>query len=397
MNQHKKLSEHRAISGEIITAIRKVVCMYSTNLHEPVFEGNEWHYLKDCLDSGFVSSAGQYVEKFEQKIAEFTGSKYAIALVNGTSALHLAMIVGGVKSGDEVIMPSLTFVATANAVSYTGAIPHFVDVNQLDLGIDAVKLRQYLNEITVIKNGNCLNRKTGRIIRALLPMHVFGHPCNILELLAIADEFHLTVIEDAAESLGSFYNEKHTGTFGKIGIISFNGNKTITTGGGGVILTDDREIAYQAKYLSTTAKQPHAFSYMHTDIGFNYRMPNLNAALGCAQMEQMPSLLKWKRELFEAYANAFANVEGLSIIEEPKYCESNYWLQTLLLDEDHVGQRDLLLSEFNNAGYGSRPVWKLISHLKPYLTCPRMELPIAESLSKRLLNIPSSITFSEAR
>ena len=394
MNQHKKLSEHRAISGEIITAIRKVVGMYSTNLHEPVFEGNEWHYLKDCLDSGFVSSAGQYVEKFEQKIAEFTGSKYAIALVNGTSALHLAMIVGGVKSGDEVIMPSLTFVATANAVSYTGAIPHFVDVNQLDLGIDAVKLRQYLNEITVIKNGNCLNRKTGRIIRALLPMHVFGHPCNILELLAIADEFHLTVIEDAAESLGSFYNEKHTGTFGKIGIISFNGNKTITTGGGGVILTDDREIAYQAKYLSTTAKQPHAFSYMHTDIGFNYRMPNLNAALGCAQLEKLPYFLNSKRRLFNLYFDAFFKVENVLLFQEPIHCRSNYWLQTLLLDEELVPYHEDIIISCINSGINVRPVWTPLHLLPIFADSPAASLPVTINLAKRLINIPSSAGIS---
>jgi perosamine synthetase len=394
MNQHKKLSEHRAISGEIITAIRKVVGMYSTNLHEPVFEGNEWHYLKDCLDSGFVSSAGQYVEKFEQKIAEFTGSKYAIALVNGTSALHLAMIVGGVKSGDEVIMPSLTFVATANAVSYTGAIPHFVDVNQLDLGIDAVKLRQYLNEITVIKNGNCLNRKTGRIIRALLPMHVFGHPCNILELLAIADEFHLTVIEDAAESLGSFYNEKHTGTFGKIGIISFNGNKTITTGGGGVILTDDREIAYQAKYLSTTAKQPHAFSYMHTDIGFNYRMPNLNAALGCAQLEKLPYFLNSKRRLFNLYFDAFFKVENVLLFQEPIHCRSNYWLQTLLLDEELVPYHEDIIISCIKSGINVRPVWTPLHLLPIFADSPAASLPVTINLAKRLINIPSSAGIS---
>ena len=394
MNQHKKLSEHRAISGEIITAIRKVVGMYSTNLHEPVFEGNEWHYLKDCLDSGFVSSVGQYVEKFEQKIADFTGSKYAIALVNGTSALHLAMIVGGVKSGDEVIMPSLTFVATANAVSYTGAIPHFVDVNQLDLGIDAVKLRQYLNEITVIKNGNCLNRKTGRIIRALLPMHVFGHPCNILELLAIADEFHLTVIEDAAESLGSFYNEKHTGTFGKIGIISFNGNKTITTGGGGVILTDDREIAYQAKYLSTTAKQPHAFSYMHTDIGFNYRMPNLNAALGCAQLEKLPYFLNSKRRLFNLYFDAFFKVENVLLFQEPIHCRSNYWLQTLLLDEELVPYHEDIIISCIKSGINVRPVWTPLHLLPIFADSPAASLPVTINLAKRLINIPSSAGIS---
>lgn len=380
-----------------LTAIREALGNGPVPLHSPIFSGSEWSLVKECLDSTYVSSIGQFVDRFEADLAGYTGARHAIAVVNGTAALHISLLLAGVQENDEVLVPALTFIATANAVSYCNAVPHFVDSDEATLGISSQALRAYLERITKQQKGCCVNKATGRVIRALVPMHTFGHPSQLDELLQIADDFQLTLIEDAAESLGSFYRGRHTGTFGRLGVLSFNGNKIITTGGGGAILTNDIALAHRAKHITTTAKKSHIWHYDHDEIGYNYRMPNLNAALGCAQMEQMPSLLKRKRELFEAYANAFANVEGLSIIEEPEYCESNYWLQTLLLDEDHVAQRDLLLSEFNNAGYGSRPAWKLISHLKPYLTCPSMKLPIAESLSKRLLNIPSSITFSEAR
>jgi len=286
-------------------------------------------------------------------------------------------------------MPSLTFVGTANAAAYIGAVPHFVDVNPENFGVDAVKLRQYLNEITVIKDGICLNRKTGRIIRALVPIHVFGHPCDIIDLLAVAHEFHLTLIEDAAESLGSFYNQKHTGTFGKIGIISFNGNKTITTGGGGIILTDDREIAHRAKHLSTTAKKPHAFSYFHTDIGFNYRMPNLNAALGCAQLEKLPKFLSSKRKLFNSYAKTFAGIEQVTLFREPNYCDSNYWLQTLVLDKELMEFHEDIIISCINAGINVRPVWTPLHLLPIFTNSPSSKLAITESLAKRLINIPS--------
>jgi len=380
-----------------LTALREVVGSGPSPLHAPIFSGNEWLFVKQCLDSTYVSSVGQFVDRFEADLVRYTGARHAIAMVNGTAALHISLLIAGVQDDDEVLVPALTFVATANAVSYCNAIPHFIDSDEATLGISSRALRSYLESKTKREKGYCVNKSTGRIIRALLPMHTFGHPSQLDELLQIADEFQLTLIEDAAESLGSFYRGRHTGTFGRLGVLSFNGNKIITTGGGGAILTNDTALAHRAKHLTTTAKKPHIWNYDHDEIGYNYRMPNLNAALGCAQIEQMPSLLKWKRELFGAYSNAFANVEGLSVVEEPEYCESNYWLQTLLLDENHVSQRDLLLSEFNNAGYGSRPAWKLLSHLKPYLTCPSMELPVAESLSKRLLNIPSGVTFGETR
>ncbi len=390
MNSLFKLAKKQVVSDQIINAIRKVIGKNSAHLHEPQFEGNEWHYLKECLDSGFVSTVGQYVERFEQEVAEYTDSKHAIALVNGTSALHLAMIIAGVKLGDEVLMPSLTFVATANAASYIGAVPHFVDVNQEDFGVDASRLRQYLNKITIVKNGSCLNRKTGRVIRALVPMHVFGHPCNIIDLLAVADEFHLTLIEDAAEALGSLYNQKHTGTFGKIGIISFNGNKTITTGGGGIILTDDAEIAHHAKHLSTTAKRPHPFSYTHTDIGFNYRLPNLNAALGCAQLEKLPKFLNSKRRLFNLYKDAFSEVRNVTLFREPNKCRSNYWLQTLLLDEEIMSYHNDIIMCCIDAGINVRPVWTPLHLLPMFVTSPAAPLSVTSNLAKRLINIPSS-------
>ena len=390
MNNLRNVPNNQDVSNQIIKAIHAVIGKRPANLHEPVFEGNEWHYLKDCLDSGFVSSIGQYVDQFEQKIAEYTGANHAIAVVNGTAALHLAMIVAGVQSGDEVLMPSLTFVATANSVSYVGAVPHFVDIRRADFGIDTATLRDYLKKITILKDGYCLNKNTGRVIRALMPMHVFGHPCNMNDLLSIADEFHLTLIEDAAESLGSFYHQKHAGTFGALGILSFNGNKTITTGGGGVILTDDAEIASRAKHLSTTAKQPHAFAYKHTDIGFNYRMPNLNAALGCAQLEQLPQFLKSKRRLYKLYADSFAKVENVSLFQEPNHCHSNYWLQTLILDEQLAPYHEDIIRGCINAGINVRPVWTPLHLLPIYSASPAAPLSVTNTLANQLINIPSS-------
>lgn len=359
-------------------------------LHEPMFAGNEWRYLKDCLDSGFVSSVGKYVDRFEAELATYTGAKHAVAVVNGTAALHIALKLAGVTENDEVLIPALTFVATANAVSYCGAMPHFVDSEAHTLGIDAKKLHRYLEMHTEQRNGHCVNRATGRIIRAMVPMHVFGHPADIYELQKVSAAFDIVLIEDAAESLGSYYRGRHTGTFGLMGILSFNGNKTITTGGGGAILTDDAELARHAKHLTTTAKLPHAWEYRHDEIGYNYRLPNINAALGCAQLEQLPKMLAAKRELFSRYRYALLSLTGVTLMAEPEGCQSNYWLQALLLDSEYSEQRDDLLHASNAAGFMTRPAWVLMSELASFRSCPRMSLDCAKSLSRRLINIPSS-------
>ncbi|MBM9547651.1 LegC family aminotransferase [Leptospira sp. 201903074] len=373
-----------------LTALKKVTGDSSVILHEPEFSGNEWNYLKECLDTGFVSSVGKFVDRFERELASYTGSKYAVAVVNGTSALHIALKLAGVLPGDEVLIPSLTFVATANAVSYCGAIPHFVESESAQLGIDPLALREYLKSITEIRNGQTVNRATNRVIRAIVPMHTFGHPGLLSELVALAKDYHLAFVEDAAESLGSYYFGKHTGTFGQFGVLSFNGNKTITTGGGGAILTQDESLAKHAKHITTTAKIPHRWEYVHDEIGFNYRMPNINAALGCAQLEQLPSFLESKRLLFSKYQEALKSVSGLSLMEEPKNCKSNYWLQTLVLSKESQAARDSILKITNDNGIMTRPCWRLLHTLTPFQNCPKMDLPVAKSLEQRLINIPSS-------
>lgn len=376
---------------DIVTAIKSAVGGGPLALHEPRFNGNEWAYLKECLDSTFVSSVGKFVDRFEADLASFTGAKRAVAVVNGTAALHVALRLAGVEAGDEVLLPALTFIATANAVAYCQATPHFVDSEERSLGMDAVALREYLSSITEIRNNQSVNRRTGRVIRAMVPMHTFGHPVDIEALLAIARDFHLQLIEDAAESLGSTVAGRHTGTFGLLGTLSFNGNKTITTGGGGAILTNDVELGKRAKHITTTAKLPHRWNFVHDEVGFNYRLPNLNAALGCAQLEQLPGFLHDKRRLFEQYQTSFANVPGVHLVAEPAGCISNYWLQALLLDAAHADQRDAVLAATNDAGLMTRPIWALMNHLPMYANAPRAPLQVAESLERRVINIPSSV------
>lgn len=378
------------LPDRVVDAIHDAIGPGPSVLHEPIFNGNEWLYLKECLDSTFVSSVGKFVDRFEGDLAHFTGAKHAVAVVNGTAALHIALKLAGVQAGDEVLIPALTFVATANAVNYCSATPHFVDSEVRTLGIDAAKLRDYLARHTERRAGQCVNRVTGRGIRALVPMHTFGHPVDLDGLLAVAHDYNIAVVEDAAESLGSYYHGQHTGTFGLMGTLSFNGNKTITTGGGGAILTNDAALARHAKHLTTTAKLPHAWEYRHDEIGYNYRLPNLNAALGCAQLEQLPAMLTAKRKLFERYQAAFASVVGVRLMAEPETCRSNYWLQTLMLDAGQENQRDLVLKATNDVGFMTRPAWIPMHELAHFKDCPRMDLACAESLSRRLINIPSS-------
>jgi aminotransferase in exopolysaccharide biosynthesis len=313
-----------------------------------------------------------------------------VAVVNGTAALHMALRLAGVGRDDEVLIPSLTFVATASAVTYCGAIPHFVDSEEGTLGMDPGRLREYLVTVAEIRAKQCVNRATGRVVRAIVPMHAFGHPADIDGLLAIARDFRLMLIEDAAEALGSTARRRHMGTFGVMGTLSFNGNKSITTGGGGAILTNDSELAARAKHLTTTAKVSHPWAYMHDEIGYNYRLPNINAALGCAQLEQLTGFVEAKRRLYRRYDHAFSEVPGVRVFEEPDGARSNYWLQTLLLDDDVAHHRDAILEATNKAGLMTRPVWTPIHKLVPYEGFPRMDMPVAESLERRLLNLPSS-------
>lgn len=379
-----------SIADQIVDSIREVVGPGPVVLHEPKFSGNEWLYVKECLDSTFVSSVGKFVDRFEAELATFTGAKHAVAVVNGTAALHVALRLAGVQAGEEVLIPALTFVATANAVSYCGAVPHFVDSDERTLGLDPHALREYLQGITEIRSDQCVNRTTGRVIRAIVPMHAFGHPVDLDGVVAVARDYRLALVEDAAESLGSTFRNRHTGTFGLIGTLSFNGNKTITTGGGGALLFNDTELAKRAKHLTTTAKVPHRWEYRHNEIGYNYRLPNINAALGCAQLEQLPLFLTAKRRLFERYRTAFAKVDGVSIVAEPPECRSNYWLQTLMLSESITAQREMILGATNDAGLMTRPAWTLLSRLPPYEKAPRMNLSSAESIERRLINLPSS-------
>lgn len=358
-------------------------------LHEPTFSGNEKKYVNDCIESGWVSSVGKYVDQLETKLAEYTGVKRAVAVVNGTAALHISLKLAGVTQNDEVIMPSLTFIATANAVAYCGAIPHFVDIDEATLGMDPEKLDAYLQEVAEIKNGHCVNKHTGRIIRTVVPMHTFGHPAAIDELTVISNRYHLTMVEDAAESLGSYYKGKHTGGFGLVSAVSFNGNKIVTTGGGGAILTNDDNIADHAKHLTTTAKIPHAWKYDHDEIGFNYRMPNINAALGCAQIEQLNEFIDFKRTLTCKYESLFEGIKGIKLFKELPNSRSNYWLQTLIIDEQCY-ELNSVLETLNKKGIMARPVWTPMHQLNLYKDCPRSDMSCTEHLAKKIVNIPSS-------
>ncbi len=373
-----------------ISRIRQVTGPVTGGLHEPVFAGNEKKYLTDCIDSGFVSSVGSFVTAFEESVRDFVGAQYAVAIVNGTAALHLALLTVGVRPGDEVIVPAMSFVATANAVSHAGAIAHFVDVNEATWGIDPVALRAHLDEVGQMKDGQLHNRETGRPITAVVPMHALGHPVAIDALLEVANEFGLVVIEDAAESLGSFVGDRHTGLFGRLGVFSFNGNKTITTGGGGAVVTDDEALAQKLKHLSTTARVPHAYEFDHDAVGYNYRMPNINAALGLAQMEQLPGLIAGQRRLFELYSEVFAGSLFGEVRKESAGTSSNYWLQAISLPEGMKDRKDELIRGCVDAGISARPFWKPLNTLTPYVAHPSAATPVAEDLYSRVICLPSS-------
>ena len=357
-------------------------------LHEPRFNGNEKKYLNDCIDSTFVSSVGKYVDTFEKEFAVSVGSKYAIATVNGTAALHISLILADVQKEDEVITQALTFIATCNAISYIGAKSIFVDVDLDTMGMSPKSLKEFLESNCELINNKCINETTKKIIKACVPMHTFGHPCRIDEIKEICDAWNITLVEDAAESLGSYYKEKHTGTFGKVGAFSFNGNKIITSGGGGVIVTDDEVLAKRAKHTTTTAKIPHPYEYVHDQIAYNYRLPNINAALLVAQLEQLDGFLKSKRELALKYKEFFSK-EDITFIEELKDSKANYWLQAILLKDKN--QRDEFLEFTNKNGVMTRPIWKLMNELKMFKDCQKDDLKNSKYLEERVVNIPSSV------
>jgi len=359
-------------------------------LHEPSFEGNEWLYVKRCLDTGWVSTAGRYVDEFEARLCQITGARFAVATINGTAALHVCLKVAGITSNDEVIVPALTFVATANAVSYCGAVPHFADAAEATLGIDARRLSEHLRGVCEWRNGACYNRETGRRVRAVIPMHTFGHPSDLDSLEEACREFGLVLIEDAAESLGSRYRGQHTGTRGVLGALSFNGNKIVTTGGGGAVLTNSPELARAARHLTTTARVASGWEFVHDEVGYNYRLPNLNAALGLAQLEQLPVLLQRKKALAARYISEFKGFTGAQVFEAPAYADSNYWLNTLVLEADDLAELNAVLRLLNENGIGARPLWRLMHRVPMYRECPRMDLHVAESLERRILNVPSS-------
>jgi len=382
----------------VIDALRSVLPKggEQVDLHEPSFSGNDWAYVKECLDSGWVSSVGKFVDKFEQQLADYTGVKRAVVVVNGTAALHICLKLVGVEKDDEVLVPTLTFIATANAVSYCGATPHFVDSEETTLGLDSRKLERYLEDIAETRAEGCFNRKTGRRIRAVVPMHTFGHPVDLDPLVETCRRYRLELVEDAAESLGSYYKGKHTGNWGTASALSFNGNKVITTGGGGAILTNDDKLGDLAKHLTTTARVPHKWSFIHDRLGFNYRLPNINAALGCAQIERLPEFIRNKRELAQNYLKAFAGIGGVRFFTEPDFARSNYWLNVLLLDKHFADQRDSVLDLINSQGIKARPAWTLMHELDMYRSCPKMDnLDTAVDLEQRLINIPSSAILGE--
>jgi len=358
-------------------------------LHEPRFLGNEKKYLNECIDSTFVSSVGKFVDQFEAEFAKKVGSKYAIATVNGTAALHVSLILAGVEKEDEVITQPLTFIATCNAIEYIGAKSIFVDVDLDTMGLSPSALLGFLEENCEVVNNKCLNKTTNKIIKACVPMHTFGHPCKIDEIKTICDEWHIVLVEDAAESLGSYYKEKHTGTFGKLGAFSFNGNKIITSGGGGVIVTDDEELAKKAKHLTTTAKIPHKWEYIHDEVAFNYRMPNLNAALLVAQLEQLDKFITSKRQLAVKYEDFFENSDELKFIKEPQNSSSNYWLQAIVVKD--VKKRDDFLDYTNKNGIMTRPIWHLMNELKMFKNAQTTSLENAKYLEQRVVNITSSV------
>lgn len=360
-----------------------------TPLAVPVFAGNEKKYLEECIDTTFVSSVGQFVDRFEKDMATYTGCKRAVVCVSGTNALHMSLMLAGVERDDDVLTQALTFIATCNALSYIGAHPVFIDVDKTTMGLSPDAIKEWLVKNTEIRNGQCYNKNTGRRVKACVPMHTFGHPVRIEEIAQICEEYHIELVEDAAESIGSLYKDKHTGTFGKVGAISFNGNKTITTGGGGMMLFNDEELGAFAKHLTTQAKIPHRWEFRHDHIGYNYRMPNINAALGCAQLENLDKFVESKRQVAAEYAEFFKNIDDIDFFTEPENCYSNYWLNVVIL-KDKEAQLEFL-QQTNDNGVMTRPIWELMNRLSMFENCENDGLKNTIWFADRVVNIPSSV------
>ena len=377
-----------ALKEKFINKAREIFGDEFIPLHRPVFDGNERKYLVDCIDSNFVSSVGEKVSEFENMIAEFTGSKHAIATVNGTAALHVAIELAGVRQGDEVISQALTFIATCNAISYSGATPVFIDVDEDTMGMSPTSLSQFLENNCEKQNGEVFNKNSGKRVAACIPMHTFGFPCRISEIAKICGDWNIALIEDAAESLGSYVGNKHTGSFGQMGTLSFNGNKVITTGGGGMIITDDSDLAKRAKHITTTSKIPHPYEFLHDEIGYNYRMPNLNAALGCAQIERLQEILSAKNDVANKWNDFFKDHE-IKFFKAHGENKANHWLNTILLESKT--ERNEFLSYTNESGVMTRPIWELMSNLKMFKNCQHDGLVNSIWLSDRIVNIPSSV------
>jgi len=372
----------------LVAGVRAIYGPGFIPLHRPVFAGREKQYLSDCIDSSFVSSVGAKVTEFEQQIATFTGVRHAVATVNGTAALHVALQLAGVERDDAVLTQALTFIATGNAIRYGGAHPVFLDVDRDTLGLSPIALRRFLDRHAEVRCGRAFDQSSGRRLAACVPMHTFGHPCRIEEIVALCAEYRIPVVEDAAEALGSFVGARHAGGFGRLGILSFNGNKIITTGGGGMILTDDPELAARAQHLTTTAKVPHPYEFVHDEIGYNYRLPNLNAALGCAQLERLPAMLAAKAAVAARYA-AICAATGFPFLQAPPGTVSNYWLNAILFDS--LAERDAFLEYSNSQGVMTRPLWRLLHRLDMYADCPRDDLEHSLWLEERVVNLPSSV------
>ena len=377
----------------IVIFIKELYGQESVPLSVPKFIGNEKKYLNMCIDTSFVSSVGKFVDRFENDMAAYTGAKRAVVCVSGTNALHMAMMLVGVERDDEVLTQALTFIATCNAISYVGAHPVFIDVDKSTMGLSPEAVKAWLAENGEIRNGQCYNKRTGRRIKACVPMHTFGHPVRIDELVAICKEWHIELVEDAAESIGSKYKNKHTGLFGKVGVLSFNGNKTITTGGGGMLLFQDEELGALAKHLTTQAKIPHRWEFRHDHIGYNYRMPNINAALGCAQLEHLDDYIADKRMTAVAYAEFFKNIDDIQFFTEPENCFSNYWLNAVIL-KDHEAQQ-AFLQYTNDHGVMTRPIWELMSRLPMFEHCQHDKLENTIYFADRVVNIPSSVRLAD--
>ena len=381
--------ENFSISS-IIRSIKNLLGEGPHFLHEPSMGKKETKYVSETIKNNFVSTKGIYVQKFEKKIKNYTKANHVTSTINGTQAIFIALKALGIKHNEEVLVPALTFVGTVNAISYLGAEPHFIDSNIKDFGIDCRKLENYLKKKVIFKKNKSINKKTGRAIRAIIPVHVFGHPCDIEYILRLAKKYKLKIVEDAAECLGSFYKNKHLGTFGDAGCLSFNGNKIITTGGGGAVLSKNKNLNEKIRHLISTAKVQHKWEYIHNEVGYNLRLPSLNAALGLAQISKINFFLKQKRKLFFKYNNIFDKIGGVKLFKENKFSKSNYWLQTLILDYKNIHLKNKLLKSGYSRKIFMRPAWKLISELSPYKNKQRMNLNGAKDIYKRVINLPSS-------